>query len=77
MDITLLNDVVNATGTISRLYYYQGNFFHPLFLAPGQEGRVKRAIRMFGKANKELIAKDRAHPKYKNLIQLFDVGPYE
>ena len=56
-----------------RLYYYQGNFFHPLELVGYQVGIVKRAIRDFMKTNKELIKRDRAHPDYKNILELFDI----
>lgn len=54
------------------LYYYQGNFYHPLDLIQDRVGKVKRAIREFIKNNKERIEKDRSHPDYKTLVQLFD-----
>lgn len=54
------------------LYYYQGNFFHQLDLPGNCIGLVRGAIRKFMKANKALVARDRAHPDYKTLIQLFD-----
>jgi hypothetical protein len=56
----------------NRLYYYQGNFYYPLDLVGKQVGLVKKGIREFTAANKELIARDRAHPDYKTLLQIFD-----
>ncbi len=55
-----------------RLYYYQGNFFHPMELRGAQVGLVKRKIREFMKANAKLVAADRADPEYKTILQLFD-----
>jgi nanoRNase/pAp phosphatase (c-di-AMP/oligoRNAs hydrolase) len=54
------------------LYYYQGNFFHPIDLPGSCVGLVKGAIRKFMKEKKALVAADRAHPEYKTLVQLFD-----
>lgn len=56
----------------SRLYYYQGNFYHPLDLPGACVGLVKRGIREFMKANRAMVERDRAHPDYKSLVQLFD-----
>jgi hypothetical protein len=58
-----------------RLYYYQGNFFHPLELGGSQVGLVKGAIRKFERDNAEMIARDRAHPDYKTILELFDMPP--
>lgn len=55
-----------------RLYYYQGNFFHPLDLVGRQVGLVKAGIRKFEAENAEMITRDRAHPDYKTLVELFD-----
>lgn len=55
-----------------RLYYYQGNFYHPLTLHGDTVGKVRRAIRDFKTANKALVAADRASPDYRNLVQIFD-----
>ena len=72
-DITLLTlTPVMMNQPKGRVYYYQGNFFHPLFLAGDQIGKVKRAIREFCKANAPMIKADRAHPDYKNLLEIFD-----
>ena len=60
------------SGFASRLYYYQGNFYMPLMLRGDQVGKVKRAIREFKAANQELIDRDRSHPDYKTLLQIFD-----
>ena len=56
----------------SRLYYYQGNFYHPLDLQGKFLGQVRGAIRRFTKANKEMVERDRSHPDYLTLVQLFD-----
>ncbi len=58
--------------SLDRLYYYQGNFFHPLSLTGSQPGIVKREMRKFYRANKAMVDADRAHPDYKNLLELFD-----
>ncbi len=55
-----------------RLYYYKGNFYYPLELCGGQNGIVKRAIREFTKANREMVERDRAAQGYKTIIELFD-----
>ena len=55
-----------------RLYYYKGNFFHPLTLIGSSVGLVKRGIREFMAKNAALVARDRASPDYKSVVQLFD-----
>lgn len=69
--IVLLKDV-ECGGVKHNLYYYEGNFYYPLFVAGFQHGRVRRAIREFKKANQSLIDTDRAQPDYKTLVELFD-----
>lgn len=71
-DHTLLSSVLSMTGTRGRLYYYQGNFFHPLELHGSQVGRVKRAIRQFARDNRQMIERDRADPAYRTLPELMD-----
>lgn len=61
-----------AGGRGRRLYYYQGNFFHPMDIGGADIGIVKREIREFRKKNQSLVGADRADPGYKNLIELFD-----
>lgn len=58
-----------------RLYYFQGNFFHPLTLRHGSIGLVKRGIREFMRDHKALVASDRAHPNYRTPMQLCDAVP--
>lgn len=71
-DITIMK-VKTATGGNSRLYYYQGNFFHPLdMLSKDWKSRVKFKITQFKKENADLVKKDRAHPDYKSGLGLFD-----
>ncbi len=57
---------------VGRLYYYQGNFYHPLDLSGRNVGLVKGAIRDFIKENKALVDSDRSCPEYKTLIEIFD-----
>lgn len=70
--ITLLRDLSTPRSENHSLYYYQGNFYYPMTLSGADPGRVKKAIRIFTRENKELIEADRAHPNYKTKIQLFD-----
>lgn len=62
----------NGNKRSARLYYYQGNFFYPLDLVGKQVGLVKKGIREFAEKNKDLIKRDREHPGYKTLIEIFD-----
>jgi hypothetical protein len=56
---------------MASLYYYNGNFFYPVFLVSRElEGRVRRLCAMFEKANKDLVASDRAHPDYMTKLQI-------
>ena len=57
---------------IHLLYYYQGNFFHPMDLKNKDMSRVKVAKHIFLNENKELVEADRSHPNYKTKVQLFD-----
>lgn len=54
------------------VYYYQGNIYHPYELIGERIGKVKRAIEEFKLKNKERIEKDRSHPDYKSLVEIFD-----
>lgn len=58
-----------------RLYYYQGNFFHPIDLTGGEPGLVKRYIREFMRDNNKLVESDRADPAYRTPTQLADLQP--
>lgn len=69
-DVTLLRGLNGSR--CQRLYYYRGNFYHPMDLQGAEIGRVRGAIRKFMKANKALIDADRADPGYKTLLTLFD-----
>lgn len=60
-----------------RLYYYQGNFFHPIDLIGAEVGIVKGAIRRFLKDNASMVAADRADPAYKTLMELCDESQAE
>lgn len=71
-DITILPHVMSIAGQRGRLYYYQGNFHHPLFLHGNDVAAVKKAIRMFTKENREMIEADRAKPEYRTVLELFD-----
>lgn len=64
--------ILKLTAQKGRLYYFQGNFFHPVDLVGNSVGLVKRGIREFLKEHRELVERDRASPDYKTLVQLFD-----
>lgn len=56
---------------MASLYYYNGNFFHPVFLASRElELRVRRLIELFTHKHKAMIKADRAHPDYRTKIEL-------
>lgn len=69
-DTTVYRGVVN--GVNFRAYYYFGNFYLPLFLPKKEKLKVDKAIRLFRYKNKQQVKQDRAHPNYKNLVELFD-----
>lgn len=53
------------------LYYYNGNFFYPIFVKSREiEGRIRRLCAIFEKRNPELVAADRAHADYLTKLQL-------
>ncbi len=63
-------------GTNFTLYYYQGNFFHPLDIEPGPLlGKLRAAMWRFASANAGMIKADRKDPEYKTLAELSDLGP--
>ena len=64
--------ILKLSGQKGRLYYYQGNFFHPLELVGSSVGLVKRGIREFMRDHAALVASDRADPEYRTLMQLAD-----
>jgi len=64
--------ILSLTDQKGSLYYFEGNFYHPIDLVGRSIGQVKRGIRDFWKANKEKIKADRALPTYKTLVQIFD-----
>ncbi len=73
-DITILPSVRAMAGPSGRLYYYQGNFYYPFTLHGSEVGRVRKAIRQWRKENTERVARDRADPSYRTIVQLFDEG---
>jgi len=54
------------------LYYHEGNFYFPLSLQGGDFVRVKKAIRIFRKENRERLALDRASLGYQTTVEIFD-----
>jgi hypothetical protein len=62
--------ILRLTEQKGRLYYFQGNFFHPLELVGASVGKVKRGIREFMRDHHQLVARDRASPDYRTLVQL-------
>lgn len=65
--------ILKLTDQKGRLYYFQGNFFHPLDLIGNSVGLVKRGIREFLRDHAALVKSDRAAPAYKTLTQLGEV----
>jgi len=61
----------------ARLYYYQGNFFYPLFYP--DVGFIKKQIRQWLAIpeNKAMFESDRKSPNYLTVVELMDVEPYE
>lgn len=74
--ILTLPRVYNKRGqilaTMASLYYWQGNFYHPYDLIGDRIGKVKRAIQEFKSKHKDLIERDRKHPNYRTLVEIFD-----
>ena len=65
--------ITNKAGKfLGSLYYFEGNFYHPLDLPIQEARRVKNLIKIFLKKNKELVAEDRATPEYRTLIEIYD-----
>lgn len=63
----------NNGGQMANLYYYAGNFFYPLALAnKNLERLMEIKIKQFKKENAELVKADRAHPDYRDKVQLAD-----
>jgi hypothetical protein len=60
----------SESGVWFSLYYYNGNFFYPLFLSRNLERVVFMRIKQFKKDNAALVRSDRAHPDYKDKVQL-------
>lgn len=60
-------------GQLASLYYYNGNFFYPLFLAGVTLGtQLQFHIAKWRRypANEATLQADRAHPEYRNKVQL-------
>lgn len=71
-DVTIFKGRLK-TGMQYRVYYYFGNFYSPLSGIPLQDkSRINRLIQNFMQDNKSMIERDRAHPDYKTLVELFD-----
>lgn len=64
--------ILNLVSQAGRLYYYQGNFYHPLELKGNSPGLIRKGIRDFMANHAELVSADRASPEYKTLVDLFD-----
>lgn len=58
-----------------RVYYYQGNIFMPVDVNLKKNDQVRVAMGRFLRANKELVASDRASPEYRTLMELADATP--
>jgi hypothetical protein len=62
--------ILRLSAQKGRLYYFQGNFFHPMDLVGDSIGKVKRGIREFMRDNQQLVDADRSSPDYRTLVQL-------
>lgn len=60
----------NRFKRIGRVYYYQGNFYHPLDLQKDEPGKVRRLICDFIKQNKSLVENDRKDSNYRTLDEV-------
>jgi len=61
-----------------RLYYYQGNFYYPLFgLSREDKNLIKLHIKWFKRDFAERVKMDRANPDYKTKVQLFEESQTE
>jgi hypothetical protein len=69
--------VLDSTKPKSSLYYYQGNFFYPLFYP--DVGFIKKQIRQWLAIpkNKAMFESDRKSPEYLTVVELMDVEPYD
>lgn len=70
--IILSRDIKDELNAEHCLYYFEGNFYYPLFLPIKQKSRVTFLINKFRKENAGMIESDRAKPTYKTLVQLFE-----
>ena len=53
------------------MYYYNGNFFYPMFALPKKIMRQIKVLRkQFISSNAELVRHDRTHPDYRTKYQL-------
>jgi len=57
-------------GQTAWLYYYNGNFYYPVFLKKQLKKKVDWLINKFINSNKELVIIDRAHTDYKTKYEL-------
>ena len=71
-DITIYRFPKTKDKPSFRLYYYQGNFFFPIFQSREIEKRIGFLIKKFIKENQALVSADRAHPDYKSWKELVD-----
>ena len=68
--ITILTGLDTGTSRGHILYYYQGNFYHPMSLSGGWPGKVKKAIRIFTRENREMVQADQAENIGKKIATL-------
>ena len=75
VDITILKVPAVKGRQPYRVYYYQGNIFMPVDVNLKKNDVVRVAVGRFLRANKELVASDRASPDYRTLMELADATP--
>lgn len=69
-DITILNPVLDIKENKCRCYYYKGNIFQPYTIHGSYIGKLKKAIRIFIKKNKEMIIADQNADGYVSYNEL-------
>ena len=72
-DVTILNNIDAGHQKNHRLYYYQGNFYYPLFgMDEKTKKRVNNMIKLFWKKHRNAIIAHRKRNDYKSKVEIYD-----